>query len=204
MFCPKCGKENPPGVKFCMNCGFGIAERVTFAGDQRDVVPYYLNASVHLITSRFEGYCLVLAESKAMGLPCVMYELPHLTLTEGNRGIVAVPQGDDVAAAKAILSLLDDEDKRRQMGQEALEHIMELADFDYRALWGQVFDTLSQDSTPRTGFEIHDAQWDMLMEACEESLEKARGGLKARLKQKAREMAGRTWRGIIRRTPSRR
>ena len=28
MFCPKCGKENPTGVKFCMNCGFGIAERV--------------------------------------------------------------------------------------------------------------------------------------------------------------------------------
>lgn len=181
----------------------GIAERVTFAGDQADVIPYYSNSCIHLITSRFEGYCLVLAESKAMGIPCVMYELPHLTLTKGNRGIIAVPQGDDVAAARAIVGLLDDDAERRRLGQEAFEHIRELATFDHRVLWMRIFDRLSGGSTPRIGFESRDARWDMLMEACEESLGKARGSLKARLKQRARELAGSTWHGIVRRASRR-
>jgi|GEM_PF-2522929 len=49
----------------------------------------------------------------------VMYEIPWLELTRSGRGYMAVSQGDTVAAANAIIKLLDDVEYREKMGGEA-------------------------------------------------------------------------------------
>ena len=151
----------------------GIEDRVEFAGPHDDPSPFYERAAVHLLTSRVDGWCLVLAESKAHGLPCVMYEMPYLTLTQGERGIIAVPQGDREGAARAVSALLDDESQRRALGQEAFEHIKEIAAVDRGAFWRDLFEELGHGSPERAGFEDADAEWDQLISGFKTSIDKA-------------------------------
>ena len=151
----------------------GIEGNVEFVGNQTETAPFYERASVHLLTSRFEGWCLTLAESKAHGLPCVMYELPNLTLTQGNRGLAAVAQGDRDAAARAVLALLADDDLRRQLGQQAFDHIVEIAATDREAFWADAFAELETGSPDRVGFELADAQWNLLVDSFKTSIDKA-------------------------------
>ena len=80
-----------------------LQDHIILHGYQTDVRPFFEKASVFLFTSKFEGYPLALQESKMAGLPCVMYELPYLTLTQGDRGIISVRQRDTVSAANAVI-----------------------------------------------------------------------------------------------------
>jgi len=124
----------------------GVYKNFVFTGFQTNVKPYYLDSSVFLMTSMFEGFSLTLAEAKSFGLPCVMYELPYLLLTENNRGILPVKMGDTAAAANALIKLLNDESLRQDLGQQSLKHVQEIGSFDYVANWQKIFDSLSEES----------------------------------------------------------
>lgn len=151
----------------------GIAQNVEFAGSQDNVAPFYRGAAVQLITSRYDGWCLALAESGAYGLPCVMYEMGYLPLVQDNGGVVAVPQGDRSQAARALLRLLEDDAERRHRGQAAFDHALAMEGFDFHGFWTEVFGELEKGSLARQGFDKEDQQWDLLMEGLCAGLEKA-------------------------------
>ena len=115
---------------------------IILEGFSTDVKPWYLSSRIFLMTSDLEGYPMTLAESKMAGIPCVMYELPYLTLCEGNRGILPVPQHDTKAAAKAIIRLLQGDAFCEQCGKEARAHIEELAQFDFQKKWREIFESV--------------------------------------------------------------
>ena len=151
----------------------GIDKRTTFTGAVNNTDSYYQQASVHLLTSRFEGWCQVLSESKCHGLPCVMYDLPNLTLARDGRGIVKVEPGQRDEAARALIELLGDRELRAALGAEARASIQERIPFDHRLLWSRLFEELGREGTPRTQTDT-DTRWDMLIEACKESVRNER------------------------------
>lgn len=172
----------------------GIEENVEFAGAHDDPSPFYERASVHLLTSRLDGWCLVLAESKAHGLPCVMFEMPYLTLTQGNAGIIAVEHGDRDGAAHAISQLLADNELRQRMGDQAFASIQEIAAIDRGAFWCDLFDELAQGSPNRTGLDDADAQWDLLIGGFQTSISKALDlSVPAYAKRKGAKVAKKAW-----------
>lgn len=120
----------------------GVKDRIILHGFQLDVMPYYEKGSVFLMTSEFEGYPLVLQEAMMSGLPIVMYELPHLTLAQNNPGIIAVPQKDTEEAARAIIDLLNDDEKRKHQGHEARKFIVSLKDYDFKTVWNEIFNSV--------------------------------------------------------------
>lgn len=54
----------------------GISDRVIFKGFHPDIIPFYLNAKVTVLTSLFEGFPNVLLESIALGIPAVAFNCP--------------------------------------------------------------------------------------------------------------------------------
>ncbi len=94
---------------------------VVICGYHFDVRPIYLQAAVYLHTSQYESFSLTLIESKAHGVPAVLYDLPNLELLRVGRGAVTVGQRDAPAAARAIVKLLRDKDYRIEMGRAARE-----------------------------------------------------------------------------------
>ncbi len=106
----------------------GIADRVHFTGlvVTADLPMIYNAADLFVLVSRraadgdVEGYGIVVQEAALSGLPAVVSRDCGLTeaIHEGETGL-SVPPDDPEATAAAILSLLNDEDRRREMGQRA-------------------------------------------------------------------------------------
>ena len=137
----------------------GLAACIEFVGEVNNVADYLRASSIFLLTSRYEGYCLALAESKAVGLPCVMYEMPYLTLTKGNRGIVSIAQKDAKAAAYAICDILNDEQEYNRLSNEALAHAKELCAYNYEAKWRDIFKSLEM-AAAASSSTAHSDAWD--------------------------------------------
>jgi len=142
----------------------GIQDSVVLHGFHKHVLPFYGMASVLLMTSEFEGFPLVLSESQSAGVPCVMYDLPYLTLTRSRKGFIAVELGDLNAAADGVVALLRDPEHRRLLGREARDNIESLAKFDFAGAWSEVFNGLSHATTQRPVDEATRIMWDTLLD----------------------------------------
>lgn len=86
-----------------------VSERVDFEGFQKDVIPYYEQASLTLLTSLYEGFPNVLIESIVLGTPVVSFDCPSgpREILEYGKWGKLVPAGDVQALAKAISKTLE-------------------------------------------------------------------------------------------------
>lgn len=81
----------------------GLEGRVDFEGFQTDVIPFYENASLTLLTSNYEGFPNVLIESIVLGTPVVSFDCesgPREILDYGRYGKLVEPGNiDELASA---------------------------------------------------------------------------------------------------------
>ena len=85
---------------------------------------------------------MTIAESKAYGLPLVMYELPFMEMCQSKKGILDAPQGNTQIMAKHIVSILKNPELKEQMQKDAHESLREFLQFDLKSAWKEVLDTL--------------------------------------------------------------
>ncbi|MBQ2968132.1 MAG: glycosyltransferase [Clostridia bacterium] len=117
-----------------------LQDTVILPGFQKDVLPYYQNADIMLITSEYEGFPLSLVESKMCGVPLVIYELPHLDTVQAAKGMAVVPQKDILGAARHIIDILSDDVLKKEMGRAARQSAEEIYSHDLKELWKNIFD----------------------------------------------------------------
>lgn len=89
--------------------GLGLKDRVDFEGFQTDVIPFYENATLTLLTSKYEGFPNVLIESIVLGTPVVSFDCesgPREILDYGRYGKLVEP-GNLEELASAIDDVLD-------------------------------------------------------------------------------------------------
>ncbi len=99
----------------------GLSSSVSLLGEQKDVEPYYLNSSIYVMTSRFEGFGMVLAEAQHFGVPTISYDCPfgpRDIISNGEDGFLVSPNDKDTFAEN-LLRLMQDDELRKQMGQKA-------------------------------------------------------------------------------------
>jgi glycosyltransferase involved in cell wall biosynthesis len=101
----------------------GLSERVCLVGAVDDLAAEMERASLFVLSSRFEGFPLVLIEAMSKGLPLVAFDCltGPADIVENGRVGYLVPEGDCQALGEAILELIRDEPKRRRFGAEAFE-----------------------------------------------------------------------------------
>lgn len=90
-------------------------------GPVDDVGQVYMDSSIFVLSSRFEGFGLVLVEAMASGLSVVSFDCPagpDEIITDGVDGLL-VPSGDVHALAEKLMVLMSDENQRRRLGQQA-------------------------------------------------------------------------------------
>lgn len=103
-----------------------------------------LNASIYVMSSIFEGLPLVLIEAMSTGLPAISYVCPcgpKDVITEGKDGYL-VPVNDEETLAKRICYLIENENLRKEMGNNAIGKIKEYQTDVIIQEWLKVFNNL--------------------------------------------------------------
>ncbi|RDK12118.1 glycosyltransferase family 4 protein [Cupriavidus lacunae] len=99
----------------------GLGGRVRLPGIAHDATLAYAQASAFCLSSRYEGFGLVLIEAMAFGLPIVSTDCetgPRELLTPGQDALV-VPTDDADALANALLRVIRQPEEASRLGAEA-------------------------------------------------------------------------------------
>jgi glycosyltransferase involved in cell wall biosynthesis len=113
-------------------------------GPVTDVLKEYYSSSVFVLPSRFEGFGLVLIEAMAAGVPVVSFDCengPRSIITESIDGFLIPPFDIDEFAEKVLL-LMNDDNLRKKMGENAQKSA---AQYDIERVglqWKQLFNEL--------------------------------------------------------------
>jgi glycosyltransferase involved in cell wall biosynthesis len=86
----------------------GLAERIIFAGQQADVLPFYAAADAMVLPSHTEGSPHVVLEAMSAGIPIVATRVGGVPEILNQDLAVLVPPGDETAMTDAIADLLSD------------------------------------------------------------------------------------------------
>jgi glycosyltransferase involved in cell wall biosynthesis len=95
----------------------GLEQTVALPGASANVEAFYRNASIFCLSSRFEGFGLVLLEAMAFGLPVLSTDCetgPREIIENGRNGIL-VAVNSAPALAEGMLRLIENEDLRRTL-----------------------------------------------------------------------------------------
>lgn len=113
-------------------------------GPIEDVVKVYQDSSVFVLSSRFEGFGLVLVEAMVCGLPVVSFDCPagpDEIITDGHDGLL-VPSGDVHALAEKLMILMADENLRKRLGEQARQSVRRYEMASIAKQWESLFDQL--------------------------------------------------------------
>ena len=104
----------------------GLTTQVRFEGQSVDVPRLLVSLDVFVSASRSEAFGIALVEAMAAGLAVVATatEGAREIIDEGRTGLI-VPVGDAESLAAAVSELLEDQARRRELGERASENAAE-------------------------------------------------------------------------------
>ena len=109
-----------------------------------DVQKEYLDSSLFVCTSRFEGFGMGIVEAMACGLPVVAFDClwgPRSIITDGEDGLL-VENGNIEKMADTILSLINHPEKISEMGMNARRNVRRFNIDVVAKKWKRLFDSL--------------------------------------------------------------
>lgn len=119
-------------------------------GSTDNIEKEYSESSLFVLSSRFEGFGMVIVEAMSCGLPVVSFACPcgpRDIVSNGVNGLL-VDNGDVKELAEAILRLTGDDDKRRLMGEKARTNARRFDMDAIAALWQQQFKMIMDSKQP--------------------------------------------------------
>lgn len=117
-----------------------LQNNVIFHGKkvQTEIAEFYKKSACVLFTSEMEGYPMVILESKAYGLPLVMYDLPYLSLVKDGKGILTSQIGDIAAMSKHLIKLLTNDSYKADLGKAARESFESFNAYNLEKTWSNI------------------------------------------------------------------
>ena len=123
-----------------------IGECVHFFEPQKNIIENYLESSIYVMSSRFEGFGMVLIEAMACGIPCVSFNCPFGPsdiITNEVDGFL-VENGNSKALAEKLNLLIEDTELRMKMGKRAKENAKRFLPEKIMQQWDELFKSVTK------------------------------------------------------------
>lgn len=122
----------------------GLQKSFILKGSVKNIQDKYLESSIYIMSSRYEGMPMVLLEAMACGLPVVSFDCncgPKDIVKDGEDGFI-VKFGDIEKMAEKIEELILKEEKRKLFGKNARMNIQRFSQDKIMNQWKELFETL--------------------------------------------------------------
>lgn len=122
----------------------GLENTVIVHQPTLQIMEKYLESSIFLLTSRFEGFGMVLIEAMACGLPVVSFDCPWGPadiINDGEDGFLVGYLNVDEAANK-VCKLIESQELRIEMGIRARVNVQRYKRDEIMKQWNSLFDEL--------------------------------------------------------------
>lgn len=116
-------------------------KRVNFHQPVKDIQEKYKQSSIMLMTSRTEGFGMVLIEAMACGLPCISFDCPsgpRDIIQNGQDGFL-IENGDQKCFQQKLEALMSNAELRKTMGARASKNVMRFSANNIVAQWDKLF-----------------------------------------------------------------
>ena len=135
------GKSEKKNNHFALANNLNLKNNVSFFEPVNNINEKYLEASMCLMASRYEGIPMVLIEAMASGLPCITYDCPcgPRAVVNNNYNGFLIENSNENEFVKAVCSLIEDENLRIQMGKNAKESTNKYKTDAIMKLWDELF-----------------------------------------------------------------
>lgn len=111
-------------------------------GSTQNIRKEYLESSLFVFSSRFEGFGMVLIEAMACGLPVVSFDCPcgPKDIVSHDEDGLLVPSGDIDKLANAMSQLMDSNELRHQMAKNAIGNVRRFQIDEIADRWQLLFE----------------------------------------------------------------
>ena len=116
-------------------------------GRTQDVEAEYVSSSIFVLSSRFEGFGLVIVEAMACGLPVVSFDCkygPGSIITNGHDGLL-VKKNDVHELANTMLRLINNDNERLAYSRNAKASVVRYSKEQVAESWKKLFDSLANE-----------------------------------------------------------
>jgi glycosyltransferase involved in cell wall biosynthesis len=115
----------------------------------KQITQKYMESSICVMSSRYEGFPLVIMEAMSCGVPCVSFDCPfgpRNIIKDGEDGIL-VDYLNTKALADSICKVIEDENLRKQLGTNAKKNIQRFSQHAIMQQWQYLFHSLINNRT---------------------------------------------------------
>lgn len=121
-----------------------IENSVQFYDPEKNITDKYLESSIYVLSSRFEGFGMVLIEAMACGVPCVSFDCPFgpSDIIRHIQDGIIVENDNEIAFGEAISTLIENDELRHKMGTLAKQNVKRFLPEQIMPQWDKLFKSL--------------------------------------------------------------
>lgn len=121
-----------------------VLKNIYYYPPDKQIMEKYLNSSIYVMSSRFEGFGMVLIEAMACGVPCVSFDCnygPGDIIINDEDGFLVEKENIKELTNKIIM-LIENEELRKNMGRNAKINVRRFTPESVMMRWDRLFTQL--------------------------------------------------------------